>query len=435
MKTLFIECSMGAAGDMLMGALYELLDPSMQEEFLDTMNALLPGTVSLSAVACEKCGIYGTKMEIFVHGVKEGHYHEQQGNTAHSHTSYPELLGQIDSLSLSTQVKKDAKAIYSLIAAAESHAHRTEIQQIHFHEVGTLDALMDVIGCCILIEKLHPEQIIASPVHVGSGTVHCAHGILPVPAPATAEILKDVPIYSGSVIGELCTPTGAALLKHFTSQFTAMPPMTMEKTGYGMGTKDFDTANCLRIFYGDMNILPVPSKRQLPNLQTSQIPGTINPEETHPDFYTEGFHSLDQILELSCNLDDMTPEAVSYAVEVLINAGALDVFTTPVQMKKNRSGLLLTCLCDLEQESTFSKLILTHTTTRGIRIHPCYRRTLDASFETTTTPYGDITIKVSTGYGIDKCKPEYDEVAAAAKKYGVTFREVYEAALKSYKSS
>lgn len=431
MKTLFIECSMGASGDMLMGALYELLEPSMQEDFLDIMNHLLPGTVSLTAESSEKCGIYGTKMNVSVHGVTEEHSHEHPSN--HAHTSYPELLAQIDSLALSPQVKKDAKAVYTLIGTAESHAHRTELQQIHFHEVGTLDALMDVIGCCILIEKLHPEQIIASPVHVGSGTVHCAHGILPVPAPATAEILKDVPIYSGTVTGELCTPTGAALLKHFAGQFTTMPPMTTEKTGYGMGAKDFETANCLRIFSGDMNILPVPSKRQLPHLQTPQMPETISPKETHPDFYTEGFHSLDQILELSCNLDDMTPEAAAYAVNVLLEAGALDVFTTPVHMKKNRSGLLLTCLCDLEQESTFSKLILTHTTTRGVRIHPCYRRTLETSFETAATPYGDITVKISSGYGIRKCKPEYEEVAAAAKQHGATFQEVYDAALKSHK--
>lgn len=434
MKTLFIECSMGAAGDMLMGALYELLEPSMQEDFLDTMNHLLPGTVSLSAESCEKCGIYGTKMTVSVQGITEGQPDGHHNGSAPSQTSYPELLAQIDSLSLSPQVKKDAKAIYTLIGTAESHAHRTDIQQIHFHEVGTLDALMDVIGCCILIEKLHPEQIIASPVHVGSGTVHCAHGILPVPAPATTEILKDIPIYSGTVTGELCTPTGAALLKHFAEQFTAMPPMTTEKTGYGMGTKDFDTANCLRIFYGDMNILPVPSKRQLPDLQTSQMPGSNDPEETHPDFYTEGFHSLEQILELSCNLDDMTPEAAAYAVDILLEAGALDVFITPVHMKKNRSGLLLTCLCNLSQESTFSKLILTHTTTRGVRIHPCYRRTLESAFEKVSTPYGSITVKISSGYGIHKCKPEYDEVAAAAKKHGATFQTVYDAAVKAYKS-
>lgn len=443
MKTLFIDCSMGAAGDMLMGALYELLDSSKRDEFLNTMNGLLPGNISLTVSSCEKCGIYGTKMNVSVYGQTEdehAHLHTQEHNSTHtyshshthSHTSYPDILAQIDSLSVSSWVKEHAKEIYTLLGNAESHAHRTDIKQIHFHEVGTLDAVMDVVGCCILIELLTPEQIIASPIHVGSGTVHCAHGILPVPAPATAELLQGIPIYSGTIDSELCTPTGAAILKHFVDQFIAMPPMTVTATGYGMGTKDFPTANCLRIFLGEMDILPVPSKRQLPNISAAQPAANCEETETHPDFYTEGLHNLDQILELSCNLDDMTPEALSYTIEILLNAGALDVFTTPIQMKKNRSGILLTCLCNMEQESIFSRLILEHTTTRGIRIHPCYRRILDTSFEKVTTPYGVITIKISSGYGIHKFKPEYEDVAKAAKEHDVTFHEVWNAARNAY---
>ena len=430
MKTLFMECSMGAAGDMIMGALYELLDSSQRDDFLDTMNHLLSGTISLTANCSEKCGIYGTKMNVSIHGQTEEaspHVHSETYQT-----TYPEVLAQIDSLSLSPWVKENAKAVYTLIGDAESYAHRKNIEQIHFHEVGTLDAIMDVIGCCILIELLKPEQILASPVHVGSGTVHCAHGILPVPAPATAEILKEIPIYSGTIEGELCTPTGAALLKHFAAQFLPMPPMTIEKTGYGMGSKDFSVANCVRIFLGDVDILPVPSKRQLPHIQPLHAVSELKKEETHPDFYTEGLHNLDQILELSCNLDDMTPEAVAYAMDILLKAGALDVFTTPVHMKKNRSGILLTCLCNMEQESIFSRLMLEHTSTRGIRIHPCYRRILDTSFETVSTAFGTITLKISSGYGIHKFKPEYDDVAEAAKKYDVTFHEVWNAARNAY---
>lgn len=450
MKTLFIDCSMGAAGDMLMGALYELLSPSQQEDFLDTMNHLFSEHLFVTASPCEKCGIYGTQMKVSIYGTHEesahshtqapsqehkhthSHKHEHAHGSSHVHTSYPEILAHIDSLSVSPWVKEQAKQIYTLIGNAESHVHHTEITQIHFHEVGTLDAIMDIIGCCILIEQLSPEQILASPVHVGSGTVHCAHGILPVPAPATAEILQGIPIYSGTIDGELCTPTGAALLKHFVGQFLPMPPMTVQKNGYGMGTKDFSTANCLRIFLGEMDILPVPSKRQLPHVQSKHSVLAPEKTETHPDFYAEGFHNLDQILELSCNLDDMTPEAVSYAIDILLDAGALDVFTTPVYMKKNRSGLLLTCLCNMEQESIFSRLILTHTTTRGIRIHPCYRRILDASYEKVSTPFGAVTIKISSGYGIHKFKPEYDDVAKAAKEHSVTFQEVWNAAKDAY---
>lgn len=451
MKTLFIECNMGASGDMLLGALYELLSDSQKETFFQTMNRLFPGQIMLNASSAEKCGIWGTKMNVVILGEEEApgqdiphdreheHSHpsatEEHQHMGHLHTSYPKMLSKIDKLELSDSVKRHAKAIYTLIGNAESLAHNTDISQIHFHEVGTLDALMDVTGCCLLLELLDPEQILASPIHVGSGSVRCAHGILPVPTPATAEILRDVPIYSGNIEGELCTPTGAAILKHFVSQFTPMPPMSVEQTGYGMGTKDYDTANCLRVFLGALSVLPVPSPRQLPSSFAAQPPKLPRQEETHPDYYTEHFHSLDQILELSCNLDDMTPEAVSYAVTLLLEAGALDVYTSSIYMKKNRPGILLTVLCNLQEESRFSRLILTHTTTRGIRIQPCYRRALDAQFCKVSTVYGEITVKTSTGYGIHKIKPEYEGVAAAARQCKVPFQAVYDAALEACRKS
>ncbi len=439
MKTLFLECNMGASGDMLMGALYELLSDSEKNAFLNSMNSLFPKQIMLSAVSSEKCGIWGTKMNVVILGTEE---HEpvseeclQEHVHSHLHASYPQMLEQIDKLPISLSVKEHAKAVYTLIGNAESAAHHTDISQIHFHEVGTMDALMDVVGCCQLMELLNPEQIIASPVHVGSGSVRCAHGILPVPAPATAEILKDIPIYSGSTEGELCTPTGAALLKHFASQFTTMPPMSIERTGYGMGSKDFATANCLRAFWGNLSILPVPSPRQLPGAPASGTVKTTHEGETRPDYYTEQFHSLDQILELSCNLDDMTPETISYATKLLRDAGALDVYTTPINMKKDRPGILLTVLCNVSEESRFSRLILTHTATRGIRIQPCYRRTLDAQFRKISTVYGEITIKISTGYGITKCKPEYEDVAAAARQCKVPFQTVYAAAVAAFQKT
>ena len=422
MKTLYLECNMGASGDMLMGALYELLSDSAKDAFIKNMNSLFPNQLMLSASPSEKCGIWGTKMNVVILGQEETS--ERVHN--HLHTGYQEMLEQIGNLPVSASVKEHAKAVYTLIGNAESAAHHTDISQIHFHEVGTLDAIMDVVGCCLLIELLNPEQIIASPIHVGSGSVRCAHGILPVPAPATAELLKDIPIYGGSIDGELCTPTGAALLKHFSSQFTPMPPMTVEQTGYGMGAKDFDTANCLRAFWGNLSILPVPSPRQLPGYPSAAAVKSDGDKETHPDYYTEQFHSLDQILELSCNLDDMTPETISYATKLLRDAGALDVYTTPINMKKDR------VLCNVTEEIRFSRLILTHTATRGIRIQPCYRRTLDAQFRKISTVYGEITIKISTGYGITKCKPEYEDVAAAARQCKVPFQTVYAAAVAAF---
>jgi len=428
MKTLYLECNMGASGDMLMGALYELLSDSAKDAFIKNMNSLFPNQLMLSASPSEKCGIWGTKMNVVILGQEETS--ERVHN--HLHTGYQEMLEQIGNLPVSASVKEHAKAVYTLIGNAESAAHHTDISQIHFHEVGTLDAIMDVVGCCLLIELLNPEQIIASPIHVGSGSVRCAHGILPVPAPATAELLKDIPIYGDSIDGELCTPTGAALLKHFSSQFTPMPPMTVEQTGYGMGAKDFDTANCLRAFWGNLSILPVPSPRQLPGYPSAAAVKSDGDKETHPDYYTEQFHSLDQILELSCNLDDMTPETISYATKLLRDAGALDVYTTPINMKKDRPGILLTVLCNVTEESRFSRLILTHTATRGIRIQPCYRRTLDAQFRKISTVYGEITIKISTGYGITKCKPEYEDVAAAARQCKVPFQTVYAAAVAAF---
>ena len=190
MKTLYLECNMGASGDMLMGALYELLSDSAKDAFIKNMNSLFPNQLMLSASPSEKCGIWGTKMNVVILGQEETS--ERVHN--HLHTGYQEMLEQIGNLPVSASVKEHAKAVYTLIGNAESAAHHTDISQIHFHEVGTLDAIMDVVGCCLLIELLNPEQIIASPIHVGSGSVRCAHGILPVPAPATAELLKDIPI-------------------------------------------------------------------------------------------------------------------------------------------------------------------------------------------------------------------------------------------------
>jgi len=244
MKTLYIQCNMGAAGDMLMSALLELFPNP--DNFIEKLNNLNIPNVKFSKRDVVKSGITGTHVDVLVNGIKEDeniynhHRHHDNHNYehhSHQHTGIHQIEHIVKALDISENIKKDVLDVFMLIADAESKVHGKEIEQIHFHEVGTMDAVADIVGVCMLINELSPDNIISSPIHVGCGEVKCAHGILPVPAPATAIILSDVPIYGGSIEGELCTPTGAALLKHFVNEFADMPIMKVSKVGYGMGNK------------------------------------------------------------------------------------------------------------------------------------------------------------------------------------------------------
>ncbi len=404
MRTIYLDCSMGAAGDMLMAALLELLPE--KDTFLQKMQSLgLPG-LEISAEPSVKCGITGTHMRVLIHGEEEGHPEHAVEEHAHSHADAPEaahahvhvhphhhtdldeLTHRISHLNVSEAVRSDILAVYQSIADAESRVHGVPVEQIHFHEVGSLDALADVTGVCLLMELLAPEQVLASPVHVGSGQVRCAHGILPVPAPATALLLEGIPIYGGSIRGELCTPTGAALLRRFVTRFGPLPPMRVEKTGYGMGTKDFEAANCVRAMLG----------------QTEESAG--------------------HILELACNLDDMTPEAVGFAMEQLFAAGALDVYTTPIGMKKNRPGVLLTCMCREDDREAMLRTIFRHTSTLGVRVSVCDRYTLSRRQYAVQTPDGEIRLKESSGWGVLRRKAEFEDLARIARQTGKSIAEV-----------
>lgn len=377
MKTLYLECAMGAAGDMLLGALLELLpDPTQVLNILNQLPHICATTESVS-----RCGILGTKVTVTIHGQEEDcHDH-------HGHTTLKEIQSAIDSLPVSHWVKDNAKAVYDRLAQAESRVHGQSTEEVHFHEVGAWDAVADVMGVCLAMEQLNPEQILVSPVHVGYGHVKCAHGLLPVPAPATALLLEGVPVY-GEVKAELCTPTGAALLTHFAHGFCTMPIMTLEKIGCGCGTKEFERANCLRAFWGS----------------------TENTSE--------------QITELACNLDDMTPEAIGFAMEELLTGGALDVYTTAIGMKKNRPSIMLTCLCRPEDETRMTELLFRHTTTLGIRKNLLQRYTLSRSFSEKETPYGTIRMKHAQGWGVCRSKPEYEDVAKAAREHDVPLSEI-----------
>lgn len=388
MRTLYIDCSMGCAGDMLTAALLEL-HPD-KDDFLRRMNAALGGKAVLSASPDSKCGLRGTHVTVLINGDEEGeatrHHHE--------HTSISEILSFINSVPLEVKVREDAKKVYSLIAEAESRVHGHPIENVHFHEVGSLDALADVLSVCALMHELAPERILASEVNVGSGTVRCAHGVLPVPAPATELILRGVPIYSGQIKSELCTPTGAALLKYFVWKFGAMPTMQIENAGCGTGKKDFECANVVRAFIGETT--------------------------------DEG----DRIIELACNLDDMTPEELSFAMEELFTLGALDVYFTSIGMKKSRPGVKLTCMCRERQRKQMLECIFKHTTTLGVREYVCKRYELGRSEKTVRTQDGEVRVKTSSGYGAVREKAEYEDLAALARKSGKTIAQIRSEVLK-----
>lgn len=393
MKTLYLDCGMGAAGDMLTAALLELL-PN-QEELLERLNSLgVPGIV-YERETSEKCGIRGTHITVKVNGEEESeeqHMHHHGGtnhhNEAHHHSGMHDIEHIVEKLAVPEKVKSDIRSVYSLIAEAESHVHGVPVTEIHFHEVGTMDAVADVTAVCMLMDALSPEQVIVSPVNVGSGQVKCAHGILPVPAPATAYILRDVPIYGNEIKSELCTPTGAALLKHFAAKFENMPVMRTTAIGYGMGKKDFPAANCVRAMLGE----------------------------------TDGKENT--IVELRCNLDDMTAEEIGFAEERFFEAGALEVYSIPVQMKKSRPGVLLSVMCHEEDTERMACMIFKYTTTLGVREYVSRRYTLSRSVQTLRTEFGEVRKKVSEGYGVTREKYEYEDIAGIARETGMTLDSV-----------
>ena len=337
MKTLYIDCSMGCAGDMLTAALLELHpDPAA---FLAGMNAALGGRAVVSAAPDAKCGIRGTHVTVTIHGQQEG---ADLPNAEHTHggTSAAEIMAFLDTVPLSRPVRENAKAVYARLLDAESAVHGCAVEQVHFHEVGALDALADVLCVCALMDALQPQRVLCSPINVGSGQVRCAHGVLPVPAPATERLLRGVPVYAGSVTGELCTPTGAALLRQFVSDYGAMPQMCVSAAGYGTGKKNFAAANVVRVLLG------------------------------------ESGNGDEQVVELCCNIDDQPAESLAFAMDELLALGALDVYFTAVGMKKGRPGVLLTCLCRPEQRDAMLRCIFRNTTTLGVRERTCARYSL-----------------------------------------------------------
>ena len=435
MKTLYIECNMGAAGDMLMGALSEIAP----REAVQRLTELDIPHVEIEPVHGEKCGIGGTHMQVRVNGIEEHeldhgydhhhhhdhdhdhhhhgdldheqHHHEDHDHShdhhedhhhhhdhehghghdhhhSHVHHGMEEIRNIIAGLDVSESVKNRALGVYEKIAKAESAVHGEPMEHIHFHEVGSLDAVADVVGNCFLLDAIHPDRIIVSPLNVGSGTVRCAHGLLPVPAPATAEILKGFPYYSGDLKGELLTPTGAAILTTIADEFGNRPLMTVTQTGVGIGTRDYPTtANVVRVFLGE-----------------------------------EKGHTQDEVCELSANIDDMTGEELGFAMEELLAAGARDVYYTPIMMKKNRPAVKLSVICGASEADRMAEMVFKHTTTVGIRKQDFVRYTLERSTE---EKYG-IRFKICRGYGTERRKAEYDDLAARAREENKSLFDVRE---------
>ena len=382
MKTLYIDCGMGAAGDMLTAALLAVCED--REAFLREINAVLAGRAVVTAAPDVKCGVLGLHVSVVINGDEEG----EQLRHQHRHTSIGEIRAFLQAASVSEQVRADSLAVFERIAAAEAEVHGKEMENIHFHEVGSIDAVADVLGVCMLMEKLAPERVLASPVNVGGGTVQCAHGVLPVPAPATERLLRGIPYYEGEIKSELCTPTGAALLGQFVQRFADLPPMRVSACGYGMGKKDFGRLNAVRILLGE----------------------------------TES--EQERLLELNCNVDDMTGEELGFALEELMKAGALDAWTETIGMKKGRPGVLINCLGRIEEREKLLRCLFRNTTTLGVRERICGRYAMEREIFTTESAYGPVRVKRSLGFGVSREKAEYEDLAKLARENGVSLQTV-----------
>ena len=380
MKELFLDLSAGAAGDMISAALLELFDD--RDAALARLNAVGVPDVTYEALPVSRHGISGTRLVVRYCGQEEG-----SAQPGHAHRGLANVTEIVSKLDLPDDVRKSVLAVYRLIADAESAVHGEPAEQVHFHELGMMDAIADISAAVLLVHLLQVDHITVSPVCTGYGTVRCAHGLLPVPAPATAKQLEGLACFAGETEGELCTPTGAALARHFAQSIGTQPSMTVQKNGVGMGKKEFARLSAVRAVLGA---------------------------------------SQETILELSCNVDDMSPEAVGFAIEELLRLGAPDAYYTQIGMKKNRPGLILTCLCREEQRDEMVRAIFRHTTTLGVRETLCRRYVLRRETHTVETPYGPVRVKRAEGYGVEREKAEYDDLRRIARDAELTLAQARE---------
>jgi pyridinium-3,5-bisthiocarboxylic acid mononucleotide nickel chelatase len=382
MRTLYFDCFAGASGDMILGAAVGAgVDANALREQLSLLN--IEG-FSLDFETVDKSGLSATLAR--VHTVHE-----------HKHRHLSDIEKIINNSQLGPGVKQRAIAVFTRLAEAEAHVHNEPIERVHFHEVGALDAIVDVVGAAICFELLNIERFVCSPLHVGSGTVDMSHGRFPVPPPAVAELLKGVPYYSTDIKGELVTPTGAAIITTVCSEYGPMPLMKAEQTGYGAGAREYENfPNALRMIVGE----------------------TASPR-----------NSEEQLLMIETNIDDASPQIIGHVMDRAFALGARDCYFTPVQMKKNRPGVLLSVLCDRELKEALMEMLFNETTTLGVRSYEVARRALERRMVTVQTAYGPIDVKVGNLNGrVVNVMPEFEQCRDAASRSGVALKEVEEAA-------
>lgn len=376
---------------MILGALVGAgADP---DQLIDQLKLLGVENYQVSFSQVDRCNLSATRATV-------------ETGLEHSHRQLADLLKIIDNSQLNTAVKNRASRVFSLLAEAESEVHNVPVERIHFHEVGALDAIIDIVGACIGFELLGIERFVCSPLHVGSGTVEIAHGRFPIPPPAVVSLLRGAPIYSTEVKGELVTPTGAAIIKAVAQEFGPLPPMVVSSIGYGAGTREYqDFPNALRVVIG----------------------------ETAGETADRPVEDIERLVMLETNIDDMSPQVFGYVMDRALELGALDCYFTPVQMKKNRPGTLVAILCKPAEQQMLCEMLLVETTTLGVRSYEVERIALQRAIVTVETPYGAIDIKEARmGGRLLRAMPEYEQCRRAAREAGVTLREVEQSALKAH---
>jgi uncharacterized protein (TIGR00299 family) protein len=440
MRIAYLECFSGISGDMFLGA---LVDAGVPASLLEQTVAALDIGARLEISRVVRSGISATKVDVWVDGEKDlprEEYWQRQEQLSHSHehsddahdhehehhrhshsdpgetragTPAPHGHGRgltqiraiISAASLSEGAEKNAISIFEALGRAEAKIHNTSIESVRFHEVGAVDAMADIVCAAVGAEALGVDEIICSPLNVGGGTVKCAHGTFPVPAPATVELLADAPVYSSGLQAELVTPTGAAIVKTLARRFAAFPEMKIEKSGYGAGVRDFPGhPNVVRLTVGEAASSALAAKT-----------------------------ASETITVLEANLDDLNPQVFGYVMDRLIEVGALDAFGMPVQMKKNRPGMLLTVLCKPEDAAKLTQLIFTETTTLGVRRRDEMRQTLARRWESVGTPWGEVRIKIASMNGtVTNYAPEYEDCRRIATEHHVPLKTVIQEAARAY---
>ena len=410
-KIVYLDCFSGASGDMFLGA---LLDVGLPIDNLRTALgslALDKGGWSIEAERVDRAGIAATKFRLHETGNVEsakpskldsahGHHHDSSHGRSHSHHSLKEINRLINSSAISDEAKGRAVRLFQRLAEVEASIHQMPVEEVHLHEVGALDSIIDIVGAVHGLEWLNAEMIVASPLNVGSGTVSCAHGEFPVPAPATAQLLENAPIYSSGVQGELVTPTGALLVTEFASSYGPLPDMCVKQIGYGAGERDQKgSPNVLRLMIGD---------------STADT-------------------SMQRVLVMECEIDDMNPELFGVLMDRLYDGGALDVFYVPVQMKKNRPGTLVTVIASPNHREVLSDIIFRESTSIGLRFSEMTRECLDRSTTTVETQVGSVRVKVAQRGGrIINVAPEFEDCVRLATDCDIPVKEVQALAHKAY---